>query len=259
MKTQTGRVFFGVLLIGILLVVAQSQALASIADSTASLDLSQFNISWGLNWTTGSQTTGTNALASNSLGENGTFSDLEPGWVSSSSAVNISNAYAQGATAASVLISSVSHSNLDGIGSANSSGSAMLTGSFTVTTAGWVFVTIPYTISLGLAASNDPAAAASGDSKAWISLSKAGAGVSTDSMEITTTVYNGNTFNQTQSAIFGVMKWFDAGETGTFTAETSTQASASEVPLPAALGLFAPGLACLFGLRKRPCKERTGV
>jgi len=48
------------------------------------------------------------------------------------------------------------------------------------------------------------------------------------------------------------MKLFNAGETGTFTAEAFTETAISNVvPLPAALWLFAPGLACFFGLRRK--------
>ena len=71
-------------------------------------------------------------------------------------------------------------------------------------------------------------------------------------MEIFSTVYNGNTFNQSQSGMLGLMKLFNAGETGTFTAEVSTEtANSNTVPLPGALLLFAPGLACFFGLRRK--------
>ena len=49
-----------------------------------------------------------------------------------------------------------------------------------------------------------------------------------------------------------LIKMFNTGETGTFTAEVSTEtANSNTVPLPGALLLFAPGLACFFGLRKR--------
>ena len=71
-------------------------------------------------------------------------------------------------------------------------------------------------------------------------------------MEIFSTVYDGNTFNQSQSGILGLMKLFNAGETGTFTAEVSTEtANSNMVPLPGALWLFVPGLACFFGLRRK--------
>jgi hypothetical protein len=71
-------------------------------------------------------------------------------------------------------------------------------------------------------------------------------------MELFSIVYNNNTFSQSQSGILGLMKLFNAGETGTFMAEVFTEAVASNpVPLPGAVWLFAPGLASFFTLRRR--------
>jgi hypothetical protein len=238
MKKQIVQIFFSIMFIGFILVVSAGQSFASQANTGASLDWSQLSIFGSLNWI--SRTTNTNATVSNSFGETGDVSDQKPGWVSSSSAVTISNASAQGVSAFVQSLSAASYSSLADIGWSNSSGSSILTGSFTATTTGWVIITIPYYVSLDLT------------SKALISLSRSGGSLSTDSMEILSTIYNGNIFNQSQSGILGLMKLFNAGETGTFTAETSTETAASSpVPLPGALLLFAPGLACFFGLRRK--------
>jgi hypothetical protein len=249
-KKQTVRILFSIIFIGFVLVVSTGQSFASMANTSASLDWSQLSIFGSLNWV--SQSTNTNATVSNSFGETGVVSDPKPGWVSSSSAVTISNAGAQGISGVPQSLSSASYSSLADFGWSNSAGSSILTGSFTATETGWVIITIPYSVSLDLIASGDPAASAQGSSKAMISLFKTGGSLSTDSMEIFSTIYNGNTFNQNQSGILGLMKLFNAGETGTFTAEVSTEtATSNPVPLPGAFLLFAPGLACFFVLRRK--------
>jgi hypothetical protein len=74
----------------------------------------------------------------------------------------------------------------------------------------------------------------------------------TEFIEFFSTVYGSDTFGVNESGNFGFGKWFGAGETGTFTAEVFTETATSNmVPLPGALLLFAPGLACFFGMRKR--------
>jgi hypothetical protein len=250
MKERTVRILFSIMFIGFILVVSAGQSFASLANASASLDWSQLNIFGSLNWV--SKSTNTNATVSNSLGETGAVSDQKPAWVASSSAATISNAGAQGVSTLVQSLSAASYSSLADIGWSNSSGSSVLTGSFTATTTGWVIITIPYYVSLDLTASSDPAVATQGQSKALISLSKAGGSLSTDSMEIFSTVYNGDIFNQNQSGILGLMKLFNAGETGTFTAEVSTETATSNVvPLPGAILFLAPGLACFFGLRRK--------
>jgi hypothetical protein len=250
MKERTVRILFSIMFIGFILVVSAGQSFASLANASASLDWSQLSIFGSLNWV--SKSTNTNATVSNSLGETGAVSDQKPGWVALSSAATISNTGAQGISSVPQTLSAASYSSLDDIGWSTSSGSSVLTGSFTATATGWVFITIPYSVSLDLLASSDPAATAQGKSKALISLSKAGGSLSTDSMEIFSTVYTGDIFNQNQSGILGLMKLFNAGETGTFTAEVSTEtANSNAVPLPGALWLFVPGLVCFVGLRRR--------
>jgi hypothetical protein len=250
MKKQMVRILFSIFVIGFLLATPANQVFASLANASASLDWSQLSIFGSLNWV--SKSTNTNATVSNGFGETGVVSDPKPGWVSSSSAVTISNAGAQGISGVLQSLSAASYSSLADKGWSNSSGSTILTGSFTATTTGWVIITIPYYVSLDLAASSDLAASAQGRSKATISLFKTGGSLSIDSMEIFTTVYDGNTYNQNQSGILGLMKLFNAGETGTFTAEVFTEtATSNAVPLPGALLLFVPGLACFFGLRRK--------
>jgi hypothetical protein len=250
MKKRIVRILFSILFISFVLAASAGQSFASLANAGVSLDWSQLSVFGSLNWV--SRFTDTNATVSNNLGETGAVSDQKPGWVSSSSIAGISNTNTQGVSALPQSLSAASYSSLADIGWSNSAGSTVLTGSFMATTAGWVIISIPYSISLDLAASSDPASSAQGRSKALISLSRAGGNISTDSTEIFSTVYNGNTFNQIQSGMFSLMKLFSAGETGTFTAEVSTEtANSNAVPLPGALLLFAPGLACFFGLRRK--------
>ena len=250
MKERTVRVLFSIFFIGFILVVSAGQSFASLANTSASLDWGQLSIFGSLNWM--SQTTGTNATVSNSLGETGTSSRLETGWVSLSSAATISNANGQGLSTERQSLSALSSSSLAGTGWSNTSGSAVLTGSFTAAADGWIIITIPYSVSVDLAASNDSAASAYGRTRASISLTQSGGSTSTDSIELFSTVYGGNTFGNNRSGFFGLMKYFMAGETGTFTAQVSTETNASSpVPLPGALLLFAPGLACFVGLRRK--------
>jgi hypothetical protein len=250
MKEKTVRILFSIIFIGFILVVSAGQAFAALAKTSASLNWSLLNIFGSLNWS--SQTTDTNAIASNNLGETGYASDLIPGWVSSSSVATTSNAATQGISTVSQSLSATSNSSLADKGWSNSSGSTILTGSFTATTTGWVIITIPYYVSLDLTSSSYPPATALGRSKVVVSLSRTGGSISTDFMELFSTVNNGSTFNQSQSGMFGLMKEFYAGETGTFTAEVFTEtATSNAVPLPGALLLFVPGLACFFGLRRK--------
>jgi hypothetical protein len=249
MKKQTVRILFSITFIGFILVTLAGQSFASLANAGASLDWSQLSIFGSLNWI--SRTTSTNATVSNSFGETGTVSDQKPGWVSSSSPATISNAGAQGISAAPQSLSASSYSSLADIGLSNSSGSAVLTGSFTATALGWVIVTIPYFVSLDLTSSSDPTGGALGRSRVMVSLSRTD-GSSTDFVDLFLTVNNGRTFNQSRSGLFGLMKEFDVGETGIFTAEVFTEtATSNPVPLPGAAWLFAPGLACFFGLRRK--------
>jgi hypothetical protein len=77
-------------------------------------------------------------------------------------------------------------------------------------------------------------------------------GTATDTMEILSAVYGGNTYLNSKSGWLGLMKWFEAGEAGTFRAEVTTEASISNpVPLPGAFLLFGPGLACIAVFRRR--------
>ena len=164
MKKQIVRMLISIIFIGFILVISAGQSLASLVNTSASLDWSQLSIFGSLDWT--SQTTNTDTAVSNSFGENEAVSDQKPGWVSTSSAVTISNGGAQGISTLEQSLSAVSYSSLADIGWSNSSGSSVLTGSFTATATGWVFITIPYSISLDLTASSDPAASAQGSSKA---------------------------------------------------------------------------------------------
>jgi hypothetical protein len=250
MKKQIVRILFAVSFIAFILTIPAGQAFASLVNTSASLNWSLLNIFGSLNWT--SQTTATNATVSNSLGETGDASDLLPGWVSSSSTATISNAGAQGISNTPQSLSAVSYSSLADIGWSNSSGSSVLTGYFTATTTGWVIITVPYSVSMNLTASDDPTASAYGKTRASISLAQSGGSTSTDFIELFSTVYGGNTFGNSKSGLFGLMKYFETGETGTFTTEVFTDtATSSPVPLPGALWLFAPGLACFVGLRRR--------
>jgi hypothetical protein len=251
MNKRLVQILFGILFIGFILVPA-GQVFASLATAGASLDLSGLIPlgNWNWNWTSSTDT-----MASNSLNENGDTSDLMPGWVSSSRVTTVSNAEGQGANSAWQSLSALSNSSLDGTGWSSSSGSVVLTGSFTAPTTGWVMIIVPYSVSLDLAASSDPAASAHGKTRASISLTQNGGSASTDFIEFLSTVYSGNEYVENKSGNnykLGVMKWFVAGATGTFRAEVSTETAMSNVvPLPGALWLFAPGLACFFGLRKR--------
>jgi hypothetical protein len=141
----------------------------------------------------------------------------------------------------------VSYSNLDGTGWSKSSGTAVLSASFTTTTAGWIMVYLPYSVSVDLAASSGSTESAYGKTRASISLAKSGGTTATEFIEFFSTVYGSDTFGVNESGNFGFGKWFGAGETGTFTAEVFTETATSNmVPLPGALLLFAPGLACFF-------------
>jgi hypothetical protein len=256
MKKQIVRILFNILFIGSMLVAPAGHAFASFANVNASLDWSEFSI-FGVVLNPISQTTSTNATVSNSIGETGASSDLKAGWVDSSSNASISNANAQGQKGLSGIplhqtFSSASLANLSDYGWSNSSGRAIITGSFTATTDSWVFVSVPYAVFIDLTASHDLTASAYGKARASVSLAKSGGTTTAEFIELFSTVYGGNTFGNSESGVFGLMKYFNAGETGTFTAEVSTETTnANTVPLPGALLLFAPGLACFFGLRRK--------
>jgi hypothetical protein len=250
MKEQRKRILFGILFIGFILVIPPGQAFASLANMGSSIDWSQLSIFGNLNWT--SQTTSTNATVSNSLNETGTLSDLKSGWVSSSSLSTISNANAQGIGITNQSLLASSNSNLTGIGWSNSSGGAILTGSFTVMATGWIMISVPYSVFIDLTASDDFVASAYGKTRASISLAQNGGDTSTDFVEFCSNVYGGNTFGNNKSGTFSLMKLFNAGETGTFTAEVSTEANVSNtVPLPGAFLLLGPGLVCIAIFRRR--------
>jgi hypothetical protein len=252
MKEQRKRILFGII-IGIVLVIPPGHAYASLVNTNASLDWSQLNIFGSLDWI--SKTTSTNTTVSNSLNETDVSLDLKPGWVSSSSPATISNATAQGISIADQSLFASSNSNLIGMGWSNSSGNAILTGSFTATATGWIMITVPYSVFIDLMASDDLTASAYGKTRASISLAQSGGSVSSDFIELFSTVYGGNTFVNNKSGIFGLMKYFAAGETGTFTAEVSTEANVSNpVPLPGAFLLLGPGLACIAIFRRRLTK-----
>jgi hypothetical protein len=254
MKKQTVRILFGILFIGFMLAVPVNQVFASMANISASLDWSQLSIIGSLNWA--SKSTDTNATVSNSFGETGAVSDQKPGWVSSSSAVTISNANAQGTSTMPQSLSSASYSNLNDKGWSSSSGSAILTATFIATDDGWITIYLPFTISMNLSASSDPTASAYGKTRASVSLAQSDGTTTTEFMEFFSTVSDGNSFEKSRSGIFGLIRYFEAGKTGTFTAEVSTEtANSNMVPLPGALWLFAPGLACFVGLRRRLNKQ----
>jgi len=252
MKKQIIRALCVVLVVvSIVLVIPVERTFASMINTSASLDWSQLNI-FGITWISRNVSTDVSAL--NSASESQTFSDYQTGWISSSSAAAISNAASQGISIVDQSLSATSYASLTNIGWVNSSGSTVLTGSFMATASGWVVITIPYSVSVDLTASSGTEASAQGLSRVLISLSKTGGSTSTDSMELFSIVYNNDTFSQNQSGILGLMKLFYAGETGTFRAEVFTEANASNpVPLPGAIWLFAPGLACFIGLRRKYC------
>lgn len=252
MKKQIIRTLCAVLvLVSIALVIPAGRTFASMINTSASLDWSQLNI-FGVTWI--SQNVSTDVSALNSAGESQTFSDYQTGWISSSSAAVISNATSQGISMVDQSLNATSYASLTNIGWVNNSGNAVLTGSFAATVSGWVIITIPYSVSVDLTASSGTEASAQGLSRVLISLSKTGGSTSTDSMELFSIVYNNDTFSQSQSGILGLMKLFNAGETGTFRAEVFSEANASNpVPLPGAIWLFAPGLACFIGLRRKYC------
>jgi hypothetical protein len=256
MKRLLVRILFSILFIGFMFAMPMNQAFASMANASASFDWSQLSIFGSLNWV--SRSTDTSATASNNFGETGAAADSKSGWVSSSSVVGISNGGAQGVSILEQSLSAVSYSSLAGTGWGNSAGSSVLTGSFTADATGWIIISVPYSVSLDLTASPGSAESAQGKAKVQISLAKTGESTSTDSMELFSTVYDGNIFNQSlgqqpdHPVYLGLMKMFYVGETGTFTVEAFTETAMSNVvPLPGALWLFAPGLACFFGLRKR--------
>ena len=157
----------------------------------ASLDWSQLSILGSLNWV--SQSTTTNSTVSNSFGETGAISDQKPGWLSSSSAVTISNAGAQSTSALLQSLSASSYSSLADIGWSNSSGSSILTGSFTATADGWIIFTVPYSFLWILWLQETHRQSASREDQSIGLSCKSGGSISTDSMELFSTVYNGNT------------------------------------------------------------------
>jgi hypothetical protein len=251
MKKQMIRTLFSILFFGFVLVIPLSQALAAYVTASASFDWNRspggFTVVGGAIWT--SQGTGTNAVASNNTGETQLNSDYQSGWVSSSSVASISNANTQSLVGSdSWKPSATSQANLTGYGWSNGTGNSILTGVFTANVNGWVFITVPYTVSVDLSALGDPVVSPYGKATALLSLSQSGGSVSTDTMEIISTAYGLNS----KSGFLGVMKYFLAGETGTFTAEVSTEANVSNtVPLPGAFLLLGPGLVCIVIFRRR--------
>ena len=90
-----------------------------------------------------------------------------------------------------------------------------------------------------------------GMARALLYLSQSG-GSATDTKEVISTVYNGNASVNSKSGWLGLMTWFEAGETGTFRAEVTTETrTANPVPLPGALWLLGPSCAGLVALRRR--------
>lgn len=255
MKKQIIRIFLLLFIISIILIAPTKTVFASLVNTSASLEgFSIFSelsgLITGLNWTATTTTS-----ASNSLGETGFLPDGEPGWTSWM--VATSNSGSQSTSIAGQSLSTTSYTNLVTTGWSNSSASVVLTGSFTAATTGWVMIMLPYSISLDLTASDDPAAFAYGKVRTSISLAQLDGSVSTDSIELFSTIYGGDTYSDSRygdNYKLGVMKWFVAGETGTFRAEVFTEANASNpVPLPGAIWLFAPALACFIGLRRKYC------
>jgi hypothetical protein len=255
MKKQIVLILFSIIFTGFTLVASAGQSFASMANAGALLDWSQLSIFGSLNWL--SESTATSATVSNSFGETGAFSDLKSGWVDSSSTAYISGANAQGWKGLSGIplcqtLSSTSQVDPTNYKWSNGSGNAILTGSFTTTAEGWVIVQVPYSISLDLVASNDLTASTYGKARASVSLSQLGGTTTAEFIELFSTVYGGNTFENSKSGWFGLMKLVRADETWTFTAEVSTEtATSNPVPLPGALWLFVPGLACFVGLRRK--------
>jgi hypothetical protein len=244
-KKQMFRVFLSVLFIGFMLIMPAEKTFAAYANSYASIDWSQIVVAWT------SQSTSSIATASSGFEEPKVSSDLRLGWVPSSSVANISNASAQGLNSL-VALSGTSSAELVGYGWSIGSGSGLLTGSFTANSPGFVVIVVPYTVTLDLLAPDGPTAYSMGRARASLSFTRSGGGVCTDTMELISTIYGGNAFQNEKKSYLGLIRWFDLGDAGTFRAEVTTEAGVSNtVPLPGALLLFAPGLACFFGLRRK--------
>lgn len=254
MKKRAIGIRYFLVFIGIVLLVPAGRASACLVN-TAAASLEGFSIFselsgliTGLNWTV---TTGSSAT--NDIGETASLPEGEPGWTSWT--VAISNSGSQSTSVTGQSLSIASYAGLTDMGWTGSSGSVILTGSFTAATTGWVMITLPYSITLDLITSDNSSASAYGRAKASISLAQLGGSISTDSIELFSTAYGGDTYFDSRSGEnyrLGVMKWFVAGETGIFTAEVFTEAvSSSPVPLPGAVWLFAPGFASFLTLRRR--------
>jgi len=255
MDRKLDRILYSIIFVGIVLFVSAGQAFASYANASASLDWSRFNISGDVSWIL--KNTSTSAAVSNSLGGSGATSDLKPGWVSSSSMAAISNVNAQGQISTNLpppkTPLAASQANLVTYGWSSGTGSAVLTGSFTFTAqdAGFVVIAVPYTVSVNLLATDGSAGYSMGMARALLYLSQSG-GSATDTKEVISTVYNGNASVNSKSGWLGLMTWFEAGETGTFRAEVTTETrTANPVPLPGALWLLGPSCAGLVALRRR--------
>jgi len=175
MNRQTVSILLGVLFAGLILIMPTGKAFASYANTSASLDWSQFQIAGVLNWTLDS--INANAIASNSSGEN--FNSSSTAIISNASASTIMNTAGDYKLWTQLATSNVS---LDNYGWSTASGSAVLTGSFTATSSGPIFIYIPYTLSVDLLAPDGSGASSYGKTTALISLWRSGGSVNTDTM-----------------------------------------------------------------------------
>lgn len=253
--------FFAVIAISLMLVFSGGQALASMADAKATLDVSNLV---GIASTTFTfapyvaANNGTSAYAKNTLTVDGAnYNAL------SSTATVAGSATATGAiNSAKTTYSTISHSDNSGNPNTMSQALAGYSGTFSYdgTTPLLVHVAIPYTVEFVLQASSGTAAVAYGNATISFLFTTTSANRPGPSKTVTqkqevaieTQVDNmGNLTNNFNSGIFEFDILLFAGDVGSFSFNTLAETSASSVPLPAAFWFFGPGLAGLVGIRRR--------
>jgi len=255
--------FFTVIVISLLLVVSGGQALASMADATATLNVSSLLGIPNTTFTFDTYSAGTNGTAAVA---NDYANSITTGYLYSPTNISasISNASATGLIVGTPYsyYSSTSHSDNTVSPDTMSRALAGYSGTFTYngTTPYLAHLSIPYTVRFELTASAGTAAVAYGNATStfkFITTSANRPGLNKtmtliNEIAIETQVdNNGYLLNDTNSGIYAVDLLLFRGDQGSFNFATLAETSTSAVPLPAAIWFFGPGLAGLVGIRRR--------
>jgi hypothetical protein len=243
--------FLAAIVISLMLLVSSGQALASMADATATLNIINLNnispfFTWSLN------SPGTVAYATNF-----TTGQTDPG-------TTYSHAIATGAASAtasvgSTFFSAVSHAENSGENATLSEATTNVQGSFkyTGTSNLDVYIALPYTLYYKLTASPGVPfvddSYATGYSGVLFDLITSNGDYSLHKdLNVSPEAYDGVSLTLPQNKNIYIDFTLHPGDSGTFTIATNTNTSAAAaVPVPAAFWLLGSGLVGLAGVRRR--------